>query len=519
MKTRIYLMIVCFSFISFNCQKLKEDAYDFISPDLFYKTESDAVASITGVYAHLNTGNLFNVGYFNLLNMSGCIGMHQDQRMLELLTGDHNPSSNFISESWNGLFEGVRKANTTIEGVPNCEMDETKKKNVMAEAKFMRAFFYFHLVRTFGPVPLRTSAAVEDTKLAVSPIEDIYAQIVEDLELAIPDLAAKGTYDRGRATVDAGQTLLAYVYLTMASSARAFTEDGAEGCKKYNVFADKVTEYYQKCKELSAAVIDRNTFKLLPVWTSMWGIPNKNNDEFIFSIYTITDTDLGTVLPNRYTPANSPFSPHPGFYGGLTYEFVRSYDRDDVRFTDLIWQFNSVANGALTRWRRNIDNPATLTAGTTFTIMCNKKYVDPNATNRNQGGCTVPLVRMAEAYLMFAEAENELNGPTQEAFDKINAIRQRVNLDPLTLVEAPDKATLRNKIIDERMWEFALESKDFFDCARTGQLEARTRNLSTTPVLNNGAQHLRERDATDYLFPYPQTELFTNPNISLDDQL
>lgn len=519
MRAKLFFSIIGISLLSFSCKKLNEEAFDFVAPDLFYKTEADAVASITGVYGHLNTGNLFNVSYFNLLNMSGCIGMHQDQRMLELLTGEHNPSSNFISESWNGLYEGVRKSNTTIENVPKCEMDELKKRNIIAEAKFMRALFYFHLVRTYGPIPLRTSALVDDTKLAPSHIEEVYQLIVDDLESAIPDLPTKGVYERGRATIDAGQSLLAYVYLTMASSARANTEDGAVGCKKYGVFQDKIAEYYQKCKTLSEAVITRNAFKLLAVWTDMWGVPNKSNDEFIFSIFTITDTDLGTALPNRYTPANSPFHPHPGFYGGLTYEFVKSYNPVDLRFTDLIWQFNLITNGNLTKWRRNINNPSQNQTGSTFTILCNKKYTDLNATNRNQAGCSVPLIRMAEVYLMYSEAENELNGPTLEAFNKINAVRARVNLPALTLVNTPNKATLRNKIIDERMWEFALESKDFFDCARTGQLEMRTKDLSSAPLLNNGNLHLRERNAKDYLFPYPQTELFTNPNISLDDQL
>lgn len=513
------MLILSISLVATSCQKLNENAYDFISPDNFYKTESDAVASITGVYAVLNTSNLFNVGYFNLLNMSGCIGIHQDQRMLEMLNGQHNPSSNFISESWNGLYEGVRKANTTLEGVPKCEMDETRKRHILAEAKFMRALFYFYLVRTYGPVPMRTSALVEDTKLAPSSIKDIYTLIIDDLESAITDLPEKGVYDRGRATVDAAQSLLAYVYLTLASAARAATEDGSEGAKRYEVFAADITANYQKCKDLCNTVITKNAFKLSPVWMDLWGIPNKFNDEFIFSIYTITDTDLGTVLPNRYTPANSPFSPHPGFYGGLTYEFVKSYNTADIRFNDgLIWQFNSVVNGALTKWRRNINNPNQLQTGATFPLMCNKKYQDPAQTNRNQGGCTVPLIRVAEVYLMYAEAENELSGPTTDALNKINAIRSRVNCPLWTTANTPTKADLRNKIIDERMWEFALESKDFFDCARTGQLETRCYGLSFNPLQNDVAQHLRARTADDYLFPYPQTELLTNPNITLDDQ-
>ncbi|MEI9806803.1 MAG: RagB/SusD family nutrient uptake outer membrane protein [Bacteroidota bacterium] len=519
MKTKIFMLVLSFSLLGSGCQSLKEDAYDFISPDSFYKTEADALASITGVYAVLNSSNLFNVGYFNLLNMSGCIGIHQDQRMLELLTGQHNPNSNFISESWNGLYEGVRKANTTLEGVPRCQMDETKKKSIIAEAKFMRALFYFWLVRTYGPVPLRTSALVEDAKLHPSPIKDVYQVIIDDLESAIPDLANKGVYERGRATKDAGQALLANVYLTLASAARAATEDGSQGAKRYDVFAADIATNYQKCKTLCGEIITRNSFKLLTNWMDLWGIPNRMNDEFIFMILTITDTDLGTVLPNRYTPANSPFSPHPGFYGGLTYEFVKSYNPQDIRFTDgMIWQFNSVVNNALTKWRRNINSATQLVTGTTFPLLDNKKYQDPNATNRNQGGCSVPIIRMAEVYLMYSEAENEIAGPTTDAFAKINAIRSRVNCPLLTIANTPTKADLRKKIIDERMWEFALESKDFFDCARTGQLEARTYGLSYNPLQNDTAQHLRARNAKDYLFPYPQTELLTNPNISLDDQ-
>lgn len=502
------------------CLKLDEKPLDFIAPETYYRNEADAVASITGAYSVLNTSNLFNVGYFNLLNMSGCIGIHQDQRMQELLTGQHNPNSNFISESWNGLFEGVRKANTSLEGIPRCRLDETRKRHLVAEARFLRAFYYFWLVRTYGPVPLRTSAKIDDTQLPVSSLRDIYDLILTDLEKAVPDLPARGLYDRGRATVDAGESLLAYVRLTLASAARAATEDGSIGAKRYAVFAPDITANYQKCKALCASVIARNAYRLLPRWMDLWGPANRFNDEFVFMITTIGDTETGTALPNRYTPANSPFHPHPGFYGGLTYEFVKSYNPLDVRFTDgMIWEFNSVVNGALTRWRRNINNPSQLVTGATFTLLANKKYQDPVSTDRNRSGCSVPLIRMAEVHLMLAEAENELNGPTAEAFARVNAIRSRANCPLLAPANTPTRTALRNKIIDERMWEFALESKDFFDCTRTGQLEVRTAGLSLNPLLNDAAQRRRARTPANYLFPYPQTELLTNPNISLNDQL
>src|SRR5690606_4324921 len=138
--------------------------------------------------------------------------------------------------------------------------------------------------------------------------------------------------------------------------------------------------------------------------------------------------------------------------------------------------------------------------------MAPKKFFDMTYTVESVGpAVAMPYYRVAEAYLIYAEAENELNGMTQQAVDKINAVRQRVHV-PLYTPGEFTKADFREQILSERLWEFALEGKDYFDLVRMGQLEERCYGVQVNRFGKDDVENPRPRDADDYWLPYPALE-------------
>ena len=511
MKTIIKLAAATSLLLNAGCVDLEEHPLGVIAPSNFYETEADALASLVGAYQAVG-----NVSLTNLLNISGCVGFTIDSRFTYLMTGETPPSDGILQGSWSVLYSGVRRANTTIDRVSAMEnLEAGTRDRIVAEGKFLRALYHFYLVRTWGEVPLRVRET-DNSNLALPPAsrEEIFAQIVTDLEEAIPHLAAFGELERGRATQGAGKALLAKVYLHMASAARCASA-GNEGCAPYAVFATEQDAFFQKAKDLSLEVIEQSGYRLLANWMDLWGVEHKTNDEFIFAALAITDDpSAGTSLSHLYTPISSPYFPFPSHFGGFSYEFVLSYDRNDIRFTDgMIWDYTDVRNGRYVRWIRDLDDPTNLYLGNPYFVLTPKKYMDPTAKTF-LSGASLPILRMADVYLMYAEAENELNGPTAEAFAKINAVRTRVNLPPLDLSTTPGQDALRDAIIQERLWELALEREDWFDLTRTGKLEEKCMNLSLDwagrdPV----GSHPRARNASHYRLPYPANEVAVNPNL------
>src|SRR3546814_19106221 len=125
---------------------------------------------------------------------------------------------------------------------------------------------------------------------------------------------------------------------------------------------------------------------------------------------------------------------------------------------------------------------------------------------------------MAEAYLIYAEAENELNGMTQAAVDKVNAVRGRVNVGLYSAGQF-SKEEFRDHILDEWLWEFTLEGKDYFDLVRMGQLEERCYGVQVDRFGKDGVEHPRPRDADDYWLPYPILEKGLNTFLAGKDRM
>lgn len=515
---------------------LDETTYSDLPVDRVYKTEADADAATMGIYS-----TMLNSSTYALPTMLGNTSTTANTKFVYVVSGGIHMETSYLEEYWSGNYYMIRRANEVIERLWTSPLSEDKKQPYIAEAMALRAYAYFRLVRFWGDVPFRL--AEKDSWASVfklTPMETIYRFIISDLENAINNLWEPGVMPRGRLDKDGAKMILADVYLTCASSARSYNPaTSAMALKPYHdAFFEEKDEYWTRVKELTSEVMNSSFYALeAKDWTKLWGYASgydsRDNKEHIWSSRVVPGV-IGSKTILAYAPTYSEYCPGQAI-GTLfmTYDWAVSFDRKDVRFTDgIIWQYSDRryypnANGKyyVDLWRRDIDNRSAQLKGTIKTVkdtiwrynsyqrLCTKKFYDKTyeVTNNAIGPAVqMPYYRMAEAYLFYAEAENELNSCTQDAVDKINAIRKRAGVPEYTEGQF-SREEFRNRIIDEREWEFAMEGKDVFTIMRCGQLEERCAYKEVAWDGVDGVEgNPRPRTADNYWLPYPKAERVTN---------
>ena len=453
---------------------------DVLAPENFYRSSSDAVAAVNAVYE----SNKWNhwLGYWYMsdiagddINASANFGS-DGHRMAEY---SFDATEGTVDGPWSGGYGLINRANAVLDRVPAITMDETLKKRVLAEAKYLRATAYFDLVRFYGDVPLIEHEVKSLTGLDVSraPAAQVYALIVSDLTTAIPDLPASYSgADLGRATSGAAQTLLAKVYLTQKDYTKAATTTGA--------------------------IISSGRYALNARWKDNFTISKEFvNPESIFEVNYDAQLDPGGgAIMNL-------FSLPEGFPGGdayglmfLTPSLVASYAANDQRGnhgTFMISPYTDAENRVAT-W--------SVPQGAAF-----DKYLDEtNAQNMHsrswvQQNNNWVISRFADVLLMHAEAVNE-GGPAgpMSATVALDSVRHRAGLPSTT---ATGQTALRQAIRDERRKEFVFEGQRWFDLSRWNILDAALRAKQTE-------MGYTVRGARSNLYPIPQQEIDVNPNLT-----
>lgn len=517
-----FITAVCLlvSMVVTSCSEiLDEEPLVQPSTDQFYKSETDALAALTGAYAQLKDG----VGYYRQQFLSNVFAAsdqgtsswkHGNFRKGTITSTDAN-----LTNPWIEMYRGIREANNVIFRVPDIEMDEELKKRVLGEAKFLRALHYFNLVRCFGEVPLRTEPVKPGEEgLPVSSIEDIYAVIIDDLKFASENCWAFGevrgsyTNDVGRATSGAAHALLAKVYLRIASAKRSASA-GAEGNAPYLAFTESSETYYQLAKEECDAVINGGSYQLtsgLAEWQDIFSPSNGNNPEMIFEIQGSSLTEQGTALSNLYCPRGAGLS--GGGWGGtnkLLPKFINLHiNKNDNRYQQSIVREYQDASKTYVLNAGSIGYVRTITAtgasNGNLNLIYTGKYIDSNATTEYTSEQNWHVIRLADVYLMRAEALAELNQNPALAEEDINVLRSRVEEDALVL-SGMSMDEFRKALLRERGVELYMEGHRFFDLTRFGVYDEYCKR-----VFNNT---IGARQADDYTWPIPLTETSANPNI------
>jgi starch-binding outer membrane protein, SusD/RagB family len=459
------------------CQDfLEEEPETFINPNAYYRNSEDAISAVNAVYAVLPRfyqGVAYGESPFFMLEMpsdqanSGVGVSVVDQDRLDAYNFD--PAIRHLRLWWEYSYQGINAANSVIHYVAGIPMEEPLKNRLLSEAYFLRAYFYFDLVRLFGGVPLITTPTLEVTpvKVARDPEEAVYGQIIQDLLAAEKHLPlVYGSADAGRATRGAAQTLLAKVYLTRGR--------------------------WQEAAAKAEEVVQAGTYQLFADYADVFKAATENGREHIFSIQferSINSSNFHAWFLPRYKGIQK----NTEEFGAIipVMDFYHSFGEQDYRKQVTFFTQYPAADGS---------GPVTF-APHIF------KYFDPAADASGGSGSNYPRIRFAETLLILAEAENERNGPTAKALQAINTVRNRAKLPRLE--DSPgyghSQEAFRQAVWQERSWELAYEGHRWFDMLRT--------NTSISGPLvgyNSGSGTFQPFNK---YFPIPQREIDNNTSL------
>lgn len=396
-----------------------------------------------------------------------------------------NTSDNGYGQTyWTQYYKGIAGANLSLAKIPGITMDAAEMKKVLGEAYFLRAFYYFQLVQMFGNIPLVTQPVnlqSDQLRPAAATTEQVYTQIVEDLKAA----EASGlpmTENSGKVTLGAVKSLLAKVYLTMAGYPLQ------KGAAYYDLAAKKAEE-----------VIDSKAFKLFTTYDDLHNPTKKNIEENIFMIQYKTQ-----LIPSNWQVSIIPYNKNISAYsdetGGIyaTGDFVKSFEAGDLRAQEKQFFFTKFTNES--------DRNKVVDLGGYFIY---KHFDNVAQTSSANSDLNWPVIRYADVLLMYAEASNEVGGPSAKAYEAVNAIRTRAQLPALAGL---GKDTFREAVWNERWHELCFENITWFDMARL-----RKAYNVTTKKFDNYVGHkfsygptLTEREL---LFPIPTPEIRNNTNL------
>jgi starch-binding outer membrane protein, SusD/RagB family len=472
MKIKHTLLIGFLLFITMGCESLlQETPESFFVEENSFKTAKDATSAINGVYDRLRT--VYNMTIINLSDVSGEeLEVNPFQAETRDIDLNRYTSANAIFDGfYTGSYLLIDRANRVIINVPTIAMDTKLRDQVVGEAKFLRALAYFNLVRAFGDVPLITTptADVVNVQRPRDGVDKIYEQIIQDLKEAEGVLPLKYTVtsEIGRATSGAAKSILAKVYLTRKDYANAAA----------------------KAKE----VIDSKAYSLVAAYKDVFPPEKKNGPEHIFSVqYSCVLNTYGSPMAEAFAIVFTYPIQQAGGFHYVTPLHVNSYPIGDTRK-----EINVVTEGKNPQTGAIIKPGADQGPGS-------GKYWDPLACGRQQARNNFMVVRYADVLLIYAEALNELSGPTADAYAAINQVRARARGGAAVTTGPQDlkgltKEQFREAILQERSWELCFEGHRRWDLLRTGKY-IETLTKAGVPVAEK-----------NLLYPIPQNEIDVNP--------
>lgn len=483
-------------------------------------------------------------------------GLGSINTFIQFATGTVN--SNIItSDAWNIPYTNIRRVNIFLRNIGNVRIGENIKTRVRAEARFLRAYYYFILLEHYGGVPLMGDQVYEptdDIPVQRNTFEECVNYIVSECDQAAQDLPwIHSGEDYGRVSKAACYGLKSRLLLYVASPLFNESTIASEGPLKDVIAyptADK--SRWLKAEQAAEAIIESNQYRLHldnntePGYGFYQVFQLRKNVEYILAKMQASNSDLENIWnPPSFGVSNPGGYPYLetvnafGMRNGLPiddpnsgYDALAPYNNRDPRLANTITRDQSMVfhRDGLARRPVNIfidktnpNNPSSgqdaVYKGTPtgyYTYKMLNRDVAGNWFNTYTPRC-LPIIRYAEILLNYAEARNEfLTAPDNKVYEAVHAIRERAGLSPYTLSEGLTQAQMREVIRNERRKELAFEGHRFFDVRRwrIAEVVENSQMHGTEPIRVSGSTtystiNVRKRvfDQRMYYWPIPQSEV------------
>jgi len=491
-----------------GCKKfLKETDPTNLTPSSYYTLPEHAEAAIAAVYAELRfIGNGTGIFSNNWQMLDAPTGIQttetaQNSDLNNLYALVHDGTNLHVYQNWAGWYRVIAQANLVLDKVPGIAlMDAAQKSRILGEARFLRAWAYFDLVRLWGDVPLITTpqtANSENFTPSRAAQETVYKQITDDLTAA-EGAGLPWVNSNGRVTAAAIKSELAKVYLTMAG------QPLNKGAAYYKLAADKAKEV------VDYANANPTQINLFGSYADLRNAANNNKLEYIFEIqYNYTSAGTGNPLQSSYLPLHKPVSAIDGIGTSVpTTSFYASYEAGDLRAVNRVGYF-------FTDYYTHGNEPVLYDPGNPHVF----KYFDTVANGSlgkegtRNSDLNIPQIRYADVLLIFAEAQNEAGGsPDVNAWTALKKIRDRAQLTT-PAAGTYTQQTFREAVWRERWHELSYESLTWFDMVRLRKVYNESTNgfdNFSGHINKNSGQPLQDKHL---LFPLPTPEMKNNPNL------
>lgn len=417
-----------------------------ITPEGYYSTPERARELVNSIYNNMLQWDEHTFSWIGISSISsddaekgssaGDTGADKDK--LDNFT--ESPTDISVQEIWVANYRGISRANLALSILPTIVIDESLQSRLIGEARFLRAYYYWNLVRTYGGVPLintvidPTNDAEVDQAMIRASASDIYNQIIGDLQYGADSLWSRSQYESseiGRATSGAAMGLLSKVYL--------YQKD------------------WQSCFDMAQRVINSGEYALVDDYSTIWREIGENSNESLFEVQAVGGP-IGLGV-QQYSLVQGVRGQFGWGFNVPTESLNNAFEPMDTirREATMIYPGEVLWDGTTI-----IDNTPNPRYNQKAYISKTEETFNGNDEQTNKN---IRVLRYAEVLLIHAEAANEL-GNSSAALASLNQVRQRVGLNDIT---ETDQTKLRQIIWHERRVELGMEHDRFFDVIRQGR--------------------------------------------------
>lgn len=445
-----------------GCEKFLDKDPTFIVKENYYNNENDVNIGLAGVYDILGREDLYGGALPLQLNISDEGIYSRSATTTGLVVYSFDSSDPTIANFWKYLYEGIERANVFLSRIDGVNMDKGNRKVAKGEVKFLRAYYYFLLVSNWGDVPLKIlpTSSVNDVNIKRTPQKQVYDFITAEMEEAegMVKTATEIGFG-GKVSKSAVRGILARVYLKMAGAPLKDVSKYAEALKwaKKVVYPDNGPKEHRLNPSYKQIFTNYAADKY-DIGESIWEVEFYGNRG--------GDFESGRIGNTIGLQCNA--EPHGYGYGFIntTQKLFDSYEPTDLRrdWSIAPYHYNYVVANNL----QVVSDSTNWTSSEIYNRNCGKYrriYETVLPRNKNYTPMNYPLLRYADVLLMFAEAENEVNGATGLAKAALKEVRDRANASDVTTV-VTDEGDLRTLIRRERFLELAFEGIRKFDLIR-----------------------------------------------------